>query len=77
MKKQYYTLSILLSIILITTIFSVAAPAIAATKYTYTITYNANGGKNAPAKVTKKTAKTSIAVVLTKKKPIRPGYTFL
>ena len=77
MKKQYYTLSILLSIILITTIFSVAAPAIAATKYTYTITYNANGGKNAPAKVTKKTAKTSIAVVLTKKKPTRSGYTFL
>lgn len=57
--------------------FSVAAPATAATKYTYTITFNANSGKNAPAKVTKKTTKTSITVVLTKRKPIRSGYTFL
>ena len=75
MKKQHRILSLILSIILLVTLFSAAVPA--ATKYTYAISFNANGGKSAPAKVTKKTTKTSITVVLTKKKPIRSGYTFL
>ena len=66
MKKQHRILSLILSIILLITLFSAAVPA--ATKYTYAISFNA---------VTKKTTKTSITVVLTKKKPIRSGYTFL
>ena len=77
MKKQHRIFSLILSIILLATLFSAAAPAIAATKYTYAISFNANGGKNAPVKVTKKTTKTSFTVVLTKKKPTRSGYTFL
>lgn len=41
---------------------------------TYTISYDANGGKNAPAAQTKKKDKT---LTLSKTKPTRKGYTFL
>ena len=41
---------------------------------TYTITYNANGGSNAPAKQTKLHG---TALTLTTAKPVRSGYTFL
>ena len=66
MKKQHRILSLILSIILLVTLFSAAVPA--AMKYTYAISFNANGGKSAPAKVTKKTTKTSITVVLARGK---------
>ncbi|MGN0466853.1 MAG: leucine-rich repeat protein [Lachnospiraceae bacterium] len=54
--------------------YKIPFKALDAQSNTYTITYDANGGKNAPAAQTKKK---NIALTLSKTKPTKTGYTFL
>ena len=57
-------------------LFSLSIPIYAA-NYKYTITYSANGGKQAPAKFTKSSTKSYLDTNLSKQKPTRKGYEFV
>ena len=67
----------LLTLLMIAILAVSAITVSAATKTKYTITFDANGGKKAPVKVTASTSAATFSYELTYNKPVRSGYAFL
>ena len=80
MKKR--VLSILLLCCMVLTMLPTAAFAAggavrpAATKFTYTLHYNANGGSDAPPSQSETSSELSVWIPISEKIPTRDGYTF-
>lgn len=72
MKKTKITVLAILAILCLT-IFPAEAQA---KTVAYSVSYNANGGKQAPKKQIKRSAKKKVVIRLSKKRPVRKGFIF-